>query len=104
VCLWKTWLTLVCFDFSCKETARQIFLVLKIDNSKRFSKVVHLIEACSKNGNLIFHKCVSTDAYVDVLLASLKRVRGKHKVIKKLETKAVSLRWENSESQLLGLI
>jgi lipoate-protein ligase A len=94
----------VCFDLSCKEAAKQIFQVLKVDNSKRFSLVVHLIEACSKNGNLMFHKCISTDAFVDVLLASLKRVRGKHKVIKKLETKSVSLRWESSESRLLGLI
>jgi DNA-binding FrmR family transcriptional regulator len=66
---------------NCKETAKQIYAVLKVDNSKRFYQVVQLIEACSKNTNKLFHKCLSTDAFVDVFLSALKRVRGKHKVI-----------------------
>jgi hypothetical protein len=89
---------------SCKEVAKQIYQVLQIDNSKRFFQLVCLIDACSKNTNKLFHKCLSTAAFAEALLTSLKRVRGKHKVMQKMESKEVRLRWGKAEFQLLGLI
>lgn len=56
------------------------------------------------NSNRLFHKCISTDEFADAFLGSLKRVRGKHKIASKLETKQVRLRWEKAEQKLLGLI
>ena len=89
---------------SCKEAVKSIFNVLKIDNSKSLWQLVQLIEMCSKNTNVLFHKCLSTDAFVEAFLASLKRVRGKHKVVATLEKKDAKIRWSKAENQLLGLI
>lgn len=89
---------------SCKEAAKQIYQVLLVDNSKRFYQLVSLLEACSKNSNRLFHRCLSTTAFADAFLSSLKRVRGKHKVMQKMESKEVRNRWEKAEFQLLGLI
>lgn len=78
--------------------------MLLVDNSKRFYQLVNLIDSCSKNTNKLFHTCISTDAFADAFLNSLKRVRGKHKVMQKIESKEVRLRWEKAEFQLLCLI
>jgi len=46
-----------------------------------------LLEYCSKNTSELFHKCISTDVFVDGFLFALGRIRGKMKVKTKLEAK-----------------
>lgn len=64
-----------------------------------------MLDACSKNGTALFHKCLATDAFINPFLNQLKISRGKmNKVKLKVMKKPERLRRENSEKQLLGLI
>ena len=67
--------------------------------------MVQLIDFCSKNGNVMFLKALSSKPFVNGLLNVLKITRGKiNKVKLKLLSKQVRLRREQSETQLLALI
>ena len=47
---------------------------LKQKNYKKWELTVELIEICSKNGNLTFHRYLSSPSFQDVFLLILKKV------------------------------
>ena len=87
------------------EVAKEIFKLLTVDNSIRVQQLVQLIEFCSKNGNILFLKALSSKPFVNPILNQLKITRGKiNKVKLKLLTRPVRIRREQTEMQLLALI
>mmetsp|Transcript_34586 Transcript_34586/g.52912 ORF Transcript_34586/g.52912 Transcript_34586/m.52912 type:complete len:107 (+) Transcript_34586:39-359(+) len=48
-----------------KEGCRKILLILKTNNSKRILLCLELVEVCSKNGNLNFHRFLGTKGFAE---------------------------------------
>ena len=87
----------------CGATCRSILTVLQSNNSKRILLAVELLELCSKNSDLNFHKYIGTKKFSGVFLKLLERKRGKG-IKHKFYTKDVKRRWDKIEEQLLYLI
>jgi hypothetical protein len=62
-----------------------------------------LIEICSINGNLEFHKYLGTKSFVPIFLKLLERKRGKG-IKHKFYQKEMKKRWDQIEELLLHLI
>ena len=89
---------------------------LKIKNARKIKLTLDLIEICSKNGNLQFHRLLSAKDFADQFLFLLKKVRissilirfqrrGKAGLItKKLVSKQNKLVWEQIEERILYMI
>lgn len=78
---------------------------LKHKNHKIVKLTLELMEICSKNGNLQFHKNLSTQEFSDQFLVLLKRRRGKTGLFaKKLESTEKKIQWFKVEEQVLSLI
>ena len=87
----------------CGACCRSILGVLQSTNSKRIVLAVELLELCSKNGDLNFHKYIGTKKFASVFLKLLERRRGKG-IKHKFYTKDVKRRWDKIEEELLYLI
>lgn len=87
----------------CGSCCRTILVVLETNNSKRILLAVELLELCSKNGDLNFHKYIGTKKFSTVFLKLLERKRGKG-IKHKFYTKDVKKRWDKIEEMLLYLI
>ena len=89
----------------CGACCRSILSVLQKEgnNSKRILLAVELLELCSKNGDLNFHKYIGTKKFAFAFLKLLERRRGKG-IKHKFYTKDVKRRWDKIEEELLYLI
>ena len=80
---------------ACSDLAKEVFLLLSVDNSIRVQQLVQLIDFCSKNGTILFLKAMSTPPFVNPILNQLKISRGKlGKVKLKLLSRPVRMRRE----------
>ena len=90
---------------ACAELGKEIYRLISIDNSIRMQQLIQVIDFCSKNGNVMFLKALSTKPFVNAFLNVLKICRGKiNKVKLKLLSRQVRIRREQTENQLLSLI
>lgn len=87
----------------CGSCCRTILQVLQSNNSKRILLAVELLELCSKNGDLNFHKYIGTKKFAYAFLKVLERRRGKG-IKHKFYSKDVKKRWDKIEEVLLYLI
>ena len=81
-----------------------ILQILDCSNSKRVILCLQLVEVCSKNGNLQFHKYIGTKHFVPTFLKLLERKRGKNKLKYKFYPKDMKKRWDQIEDLILYLI
>lgn len=92
---------------SSKNQSRQALLaimkVLKCDKSKRIVLAVELLEICSKNGDLNFHRYVATMEFCKQLVKLLERRRGKG-FVHNFYNKEQRRRWDKIEELILYLI
>ncbi|CDW84727.1 tom1-like protein 2-like [Stylonychia lemnae] len=88
----------------CKLACELMLKNLKVKNFRKIKLTLELIEICSKNGNLQFHKLLSGKEFSDQFLLILKKKRTKGGVLKKIESKQNRLIREQTEDQLLYLI
>ena len=77
--------------------------ILKSTNSKKLILCVELLEICSKNCDLNFHRYIGTKQYAQVFLKLLERWRGKG-FVHKFYTNEMKKRWDKIENLLLYLI
>ena len=90
---------------SCAELAKEILRLSSSDNSIVLQQLVQVIEFCSKNGNVMFLKALSTRVFEQPFLKMLMIKRGKmNKVKLKLMKQQVRMRREQTENQLLALV
>ena len=90
---------------SCAELAKEILRLSSSDNSIVLQQLVQVIEFCSKNGNVMFLKALSTRVFEQPFLKMLTIKRGKmNKVKLKLMKQQVRMRREQTENQLLALV
>lgn len=90
---------------SCAELAKEILRLSSSDNSIVLQQLVQVIEFCSKNGNVLFLKALSTRVFEQPFLKMLMIKRGKiNKVKLKLMKQQVRMRREQTENQLLALV
>lgn len=61
-------------NFRCRKATDAMLHLLKHKNHKVVKLTLDLVEICSKNGNLQFHKNLSTQEFSDQFLLLLKRV------------------------------
>ena len=87
----------------CRGACRLILGILNSSNSKRIVLCLQMIELCSKNGDLLFHKYIGTKSYAQVFLKLLDRKRGKG-IKHKFYTKEMKKRWTVIETILLYMI
>jgi hypothetical protein len=87
----------------CGSCCRAILSVLQGNNSKRILLAVELLELCSKNGDLNFHKYIGTKKFASAFLKVLERRRGKG-IKHKFYSKDVKKRWDKVEELLLYLV
>ena len=64
---------------------------------------MQMIEICSKNGDLLFHKYIGTKSFATIFLKLLDRKRGKG-IKHKFYSKEMKKRWDSIEGMLLYLI
>ena len=90
---------------SCAELAKEILRLSSSDHSIVLQQLVQIIEFCSKNGNVLFLKALSTRVFEQPILNMLKIKRGKmNKVKLKLMKQQIRMRREMTENQLLALV
>ena len=87
----------------CIAACRGIIKVFKTDKSRRILLAVQLLELCSKNGNLQFHRYCATQEFAKTLAKLLERKRGKS-FAAKFYNKEKKRRWDKIEAMLLYLI
>ena len=90
---------------SCSELAKEVLRLCSSDNSITIQQLVQVIDFCSKNGNILFLKALSTKPFVNPFLNMLKISRGKiNKVKLKFLKQPIRMRREQTEIQLLALV
>ena len=67
---------------SCAELAKEILRLSSSDNSIVLQQLVQVIEFCSKNGNVMFLKALSTRVFEQPFLKMLMIKRGKMNKVK----------------------
>ena len=87
----------------CRGACKIILQILNSTNSKRIVLCIQLVEICSKNGDLLFHKYIGTKSFASVFIKLLERKRGKG-IKHKFYTKDMKKRWDQIEELLLYLI
>ena len=87
----------------CRDACNQILQVLSSNNSKQILFCTELIEICTKNGDLNFHRYLATKKFAGVFLKLLDRKRGKG-LKHKFWSKDVKKRWDKTENILLYLV
>lgn len=83
---------------ACSDLAKEVLRLCDSDNSITIQQLVQVIEFCSKNGNVLFLKALSTKPFVNPLLNMLKISRKKmNKVKLKLMKQPIRMRREQTE-------
>jgi len=71
----------------CKIATEQMYKSLKVKNLRRQKMTLELMEVCSKNGNLFFHKQLAQPIFQDLFLVLLKKVPNSQLNISREEAK-----------------